>query len=137
MQETPTQSCDVKHVLDAKSRTAAETSPVLDCLGYEDALLILNVGAITATGTIDCKVQESPTGAPGSFTDVPGAAFSQIQAGGGSQDYVGGLLLKNRQRFLQVILTPATAASVAGVNMILYYAKERPIKPSATLEFAV
>jgi hypothetical protein len=26
---------------------------------------------------------------------------------------------------------------VAGVNMILYYAKERPIKPSATLEFAV
>jgi hypothetical protein len=135
MQDNATKSCNFKHLLDAKSRTAAEISPVIDCKGFEDAALILNVGAITATGTIDCKVQESADGT--NFNDVPGAAFAQITDQGGSKTYVGGLLLKNRQRYLQVVLTPATAASVASADLVLYYAKERPITPSEVVEFEV
>jgi hypothetical protein len=137
MQQNATTYCDFKHLLDAKSRTAAETSPVIDWKGFEDAALLLNVGAITATGTIDCKVQESDTGATGTFTDLPGAAFTQITDQGGGKTYVGGIKVKNRKRFLQMVLTPGTAASVASADMILSYAKERPVKPSEVVEFEV
>ncbi len=47
----------------------------VDVLGT-DALVILNAGALTGTGTVDCKIQESDDNI--TYTDWTGGAFVQV-----------------------------------------------------------
>lgn len=51
------------------------TGPVIDTAGHSEALVILSVGNIIATGTLAVKMQDCAT-TGGTYVDVPGAAFS-------------------------------------------------------------
>ncbi len=140
MQENFSSYDYLDHVFDAQSVAGSPTtltSNPIDCKGMEVGAVCLNVGAMVTSGTINGHVEESADGAT-SWGVVAGAVFPQILAAtGASKSYVGGLLLRNRQRFLRVVLTVTTAAALLSCDFFKSYGKERPATPSETVMFEV
>ena len=50
----------------------------IDARGYDRALIILELGAVTATGKVALQIQESANGTD--FTDITGAGFAATTA---------------------------------------------------------
>ena len=50
----------------------------IDARGYDRALFILELGAVTATGKVALQIQESANGTD--FTDITGAGFAETTA---------------------------------------------------------
>ena len=99
---------------------STETSSEIDVTGYHEALLIVSVGDLGSSATLDCKIQAAST-TGGSLSDITGAAITQqTQAGGDSDSIVVGRVLCNAQNpFWKVVTTVGTATSYIGVTMIL------------------
>src|ERR1700712_436600 len=82
--------------------TATQTSAKINSGGYANAVAYLNVSAHAGTTpTLDVKFQDSPTGAAGSWVDVPSGAFSQVTTSNTSQR----LVLTNVGPYLQAVQT--------------------------------
>jgi hypothetical protein len=130
----------LEHVFDAQSVPGSPTtltSNPIDCKGREIGAVCLNVGAMVAGGTIDGHIEESADGVT-SWSPVALAVFPQIlAASGASKTYVGGLLLRNRLRFLRVVLTVTTSAALLSADFFKSYGKERPATPTETVAFEV
>lgn len=112
---------DVKCVQSVRpqSVTGAVNGQEIDTAGYDEALIILDVGAITATGTLDVKMQETDTSGSG-YADIASAAFSQKTNATQNTMYVARLKLDSpRKRYIRVVATQATAAVLAGVSVVL------------------
>ena len=136
-QQNPSKSFLVKQVLDPASQTTVQHSEEIDCQGYENALLIVTVGAMASNSTLDVATNESDT-EEGTPAVVTGAAFTQILAAtGASKVYVGELLLKARKRWLQFDFTPAVGAVVFGAVLVLSRGKYLPVTQDNAVEFAV
>lgn len=58
----------------------------IDARGYDRALFILELGAVTATGKLALQIQESADGT--TFTDITGAGFAATVATGKSDDTI-------------------------------------------------
>lgn len=113
--------------------SGAQNGVAIDTMDYEGVCFILEVGAMTATGTLDMKIQRAIASAFGSPVDVAGAALAQIlAASGGSKTYI--IDVRNPiMQYLRCVLTPATAASVFGVTAIGYGKRgTRPATVAAT-----
>ena len=87
------------------------------------AMFALDVGAITATGTLACKLQEADddgTGAPGTFTDVTNGGWTTLtQSPDNSNNlYVIDCDVSKRKKWIRVNAVVATAASVFGVTVV-------------------
>ena len=97
-----------------------DTSAEIDVRGYYEALLIVNLGDLGSSASIDCKVQAAST-TGGSLSDISGAAITpQTQAGGDSNSVVVGRILCNgTDPFWKVITTATTAASEISVSVLL------------------
>lgn len=135
MQENLSMYAQFQEVLAPASQApGAVATPVIDGKGFDVGGLIINVGAVAAGGSLQIALQDSPDGV--NFTAVPGASFT-IQAAGENKLYVGGFLMRNRNRYLQVVATVAGAAVVFGASMVFYYGKERPVTPAETVMFEV
>tara|TARA_R100001086_G_scaffold173598_1_gene95150 strand:+ start:130 stop:519 length:390 start_codon:yes stop_codon:yes gene_type:complete len=95
------------------------TSSAIDLTGYSKAALLVSVGVISSSGTVDCKVQSSATSG-GSYADITGAAITQMtQAGGDSDDTVQvDFEIPNGQPFVKTVLVNATAAAIQSVHII-------------------
>jgi len=95
------------------------TSSAIDLTGYSKAALIVSVGVISSSGTLDCKVQSSATSG-GSYADITGAAITQMtQAGGDSGSTVQvDFEIPNGKPHVKTVLVNATAAAVQGVLII-------------------
>ena len=113
--------------------TAATTNGAsADCLGFENALATF-YGAPSGTGTTgNCKLQESSDDA--SFSDVAGAAFTQVTTAGGAKLYVMDINLSKRQRFLRLSFTGAggSAAGQAYGEITLLNARNVPVTQANT-----
>ena len=95
------------------------TSSAIDLTGFSKASLLVDIGVISSSGTVDCKVQASATSG-GSYADITGAAITQAtQAGGdsGSQQLVD-FEIPVGKPFVKTVLVNATAAAVQGVSII-------------------
>jgi hypothetical protein len=100
--------------------SGAQNGAVIDTTDYEGVTFILEVGAMTATGTLDMKVQRSVAAAFSPAVDISGAALVQlVAASGGSKSYAITIPAPSA-RYVRCVVTPATAASVFGVTYILY-----------------
>jgi hypothetical protein len=134
----PSKSFLVKQVLDPSSQTTVQHSEEFDCLGYGNALLIVSVGAMAGSSTLDVVVNESDT-EEGTPSAVTLGVFTQITqaATGASKVYVAELNLQNRKRWLQFDITPATGAVVFGAVLVLSRAKYLPITQDNAVEFLV
>ena len=97
----------------------ATSSAAIDLTGYSKAALVVTVGVIASSGTVDCKVQASATSG-GSYADITGAAITQMTEAGGDS---GSTVIvdfenPNGKPFVKTVLTNATAAAVQGVLVI-------------------
>ena len=113
----------------------------IDRLGFEEARVVLQHGAVEAGAALDCKVQESDTTTDGDFVDVEDAAFVQVAGGAGvlSGIFEGRLNLVGRKRYLRVVSTVTGQDKKAchSANVILTMAKEKPVAPVNALAFSV
>ena len=95
------------------------TSAAIDLTGYSGGSLLVSAGVIASSGTVDCKIQTS-TATGGSYTDLTGAAITQMtEAGGdsGSSQLVD-FKCPAGSPFVKTVLVNATAAAIQGVYVI-------------------
>jgi hypothetical protein len=113
---------------------AAVNGAAVDTQNYGEAIFILNVGTVLASGTLDVKIQESVDSGFTSPTDVASAVFTQVTPANDVASYVGKVQTIGRQQYLRTVHTAAVAASTSGSDCIL----ANPIfKPAQTPAFAV
>jgi len=84
----------------------AKTGREIDTAGFSEALVILALGDVSATGTLNVKVQDCAT-TGGLFVDVPGAVFSAKSGAVDNNVYIGRLKLDGNlvKRFIKVVAT--------------------------------
>jgi len=111
---------------------AANAGAEIDCQGYEEALVLLNTGV--AGGEVNVKVQECDTSG-GTFADITGAAFAEVTTANDVTCYVGRLDLTKRKRYLKIIGTVTTGASLFSVDVILVHPKYGPASQVNTVAF--
>ena len=96
-----------------------DTSAEIDVTGYYEALLIVNIGDMSSSSTLDCKIQAAST-AGGSLSDITGAAITQQAQGVADNTVVVGRVLCNgTDPFWKVITTVATSATECAVSVLL------------------
>lgn len=98
--------------------TGTKTGAPVDTKDFEEALIILDAGVATATGTLDVTVEEGDT-TGGSFTAIAGAAFVQIVAANDERILVGRIRVKNFKKFIRTIAVVATDTVEASVIILL------------------
>lgn len=103
-----------------QSSSAALTSTGIDCLGFSKMKIALLLGAMTATATCDLTVEECDT-LGGTYAAVSGAVMAQrLAASHASKVWTADLDLTKRKRFIRIVSTQATAASLVAVVCDLY-----------------
>jgi hypothetical protein len=113
---------------------AANAGNEIDCLGFEEALIILNTGV--AGGELNVKVQECADSG-GSFADVAGATFAEVTSANDVASYCGRLELSKRKRYMKIIGTVTTGACLFAVEVVLMKPKYAPAVPVNTLAFSL
>lgn len=98
----------------------------VDCLGFGEALVVVNAGAEGTGSALDIKIQEH-TAATGTFTDVTSATFASLTAGLTPGIYVGRLDLEKRKRYLRVQYKPTGTYAALAVDFILMEKKYPPV----------
>ena len=95
------------------------TSSAIDLTGYSKAALVVTVGVIASSGTVNCKIQTSATSG-GSYSDLSGAAITQMTEAGGDSGstVIVDFEIPNGKPHVKTVLTNATAAAVQGVLVI-------------------
>jgi len=106
--------------IDPDAYTAGtETGAAIDTIGCHQALIIVSAGDVTTS--LDVKITECETSG-GTYTDVSGAAFTQILAAADNVVAVGRINLNGTERFLKVVGTNVGGADY-GVAVVMspYY----------------
>lgn len=114
---------------------AVTTGTSVDCLGYAEALIVLDVGLATATGSLAVKVQDSDDNS--TFADITGATFTTVTVANDHNQYVGNILLKNKGRYVRIVGTLTTDNVTYGVSMILSKANVEPVTQTNTVAFTI
>lgn len=126
----------VKQPVDADNYAAGTVNgSSVDTKDYDSLLVILNLGDMEASGTVDLKLQDSSDDS--TFADITDAAFSQkVDATDDNKVFIGRIKCKNYDRYVRPVVTVATAASDLAVQFIL--AKHdglAPVSQDNTVEF--
>lgn len=123
--------------LQPKAYTSSTNGTGVDTRGFEEALVILHAGTWT-DGTHTVKVQESTDNS--TFSDVSGAAFTAVSSAATDDDvWVGRLNLRNRDRYIRLVNTvaSATTGAVLGAEVILCGARTVPVTQANTVAFSI
>lgn len=140
MNQTPGETLKVVHAIDAKAHAAASLSTGnIDCKGFRQALLIVNVGVPAASAELDAWVEESVSTTAASFDHVPGSSITQATPTANSNaTQVIAIDLLKRKRYLNVhFKTDGSNAVPASADLILFGAKVLPVTPSATVTASI
>ncbi len=89
----------------------------IDTRDFDEALIVLNAGATSGSGTLDVKVQDSADNS--SFTDISGAAFTQITTATDVANYVGRVRTKAYRRYIRIVSVNAVADAQVAVSVLL------------------
>lgn len=119
------------------SLSAASTlGPVVDCLGFREALVVALFGTAAAGAEADVTVMEGDLADGSDMAAITGAAFTQVTAANDDALYVGRLNLESRKRYIQVKNAGdgANAALVAAA-IILAAPKTLPVTQQNTVAF--
>lgn len=125
----------------ATGLTTTTNGAGVDCRGYQYALVVVNVGAVTGTSpTMDVKIQQSSDdGSSDAYGDVTSATFTQITASNDDTVYVGELKCEELERYLRPVATIGGTTPVfpTGVTFILSPEKYAPTTQSNDVAFHV
>ena len=102
------------------SSSSTLTATEIDCTGFDRVCHIINIGAMTSTGTFDYKVQEAAATGMGSATDITGAALVQVEDTGGGKVYAIDVPVNPAKPFQKAVAACGAAASVVGAVAVLY-----------------
>ena len=122
----------VQSVAPVTSDTAL-TETEIDCTGFDRVCHIINVGAMTANGTFDYKVQEDSATGMAAAADVTGAKLTQIKAAtGASKVYAIDIPVNPAKPFQKAVAACGTANVTVGAIAILYNGSGTYPKTAAT-----
>ena len=109
------------------------TETEIDCRGFDRVCHIINVGAMTANGTFDYKVQEDSATGMSSAADVTGAKLTQIKAAtGASKVYAIDIPVNPAKPFQKAVAACGTANVTVGAIAVLYKGSGTFPKTAAT-----
>jgi len=122
----------VQSVAPVTSDTAL-TETEIDCRGFDRVCHIINVGAMTATGTFDYKVQEDSATGMATAADITGAALTQVLAAtGASKVYAIDIPVNPAKPFQKAVAACGTANVTVGAIAVLYEGSGTFPKTAAT-----
>ncbi len=122
----------VQSVAPVTSNTAL-TATEIDCTGFDRVCHIINVGAMTANGTFDYKVQEDSATGMETAADVTGAKLTQIKAAtGASKVYAIDIPVNPAKPFQKAVAACGTANVTVGAIAVLYEGSGTFPKTAAT-----
>ena len=128
-------SADTRH----NDQATAASSTGIDTLGYDEALIVLDLNTITSPGTLDITVMDSTvqTGAAGAST-ITSAAFTQKLLVDAPGIFVGRVKTKLYKRYLHIRAVAATAsAKEYGIQVLLGKNEIKPVTQVTAAEFTV
>jgi len=103
------------------SLSGANNGAGVDMNGWNGVRFIVHVGAMTATATLDAKVQTHEDASFGTGTvDVSGAALTQILAATGGGKVYAIDVWRPGEQFVRIVVTQATAAVLASATATRY-----------------
>jgi hypothetical protein len=120
--------------VDPIAASAAQTSDAIDTMGFNSGVVVVTNGAATGTPdsyTVNAKVTECDT-SDGQFTDVTGAAITEITADGKIANIRLEGLGTSIERYIKVVVTPAltggtTPKALVGATVHLGRAYTEPV----------
>lgn len=122
----------VQSVAPVTSNTAL-TETEIDCTGFDRVCHIINVGAMTATGTFDYKVQEDSATGMATAADITGAALTQVKAAtGANKVYAIDIPVNPAKPFQKAVAACGTANVTVGAIAVLYEGSGTFPKTAAT-----
>ncbi len=122
----------VQSVAPVTSDTALDETEI-DCTGFDRVCHIINVGAMTANGTFDYKVQEDSATGMATAADVTGAKLTQIKAAtGASKVYAIDIPVNPAKPFQKAVAACGTANVTVGAIAVLYEGSGTYPKTAAT-----
>ena len=122
----------VQSVAPVTSDTAL-TATEINCAGFDRICHIINVGAMTANGTFDYKVQEDSATGMANAADVTGAKLTQIKAAtGASKVYAIDIPVNPAKPFQKAVAACGTANVTVGAIAVLYEGSGTFPKTAAT-----
>lgn len=114
-----------------QAATASANGTGVDTLGYDSAMITLEVGTVSGTTpTLDVKMQHSDDNS--SFSDISGATFTQVTASNASKTLnlsLGGA----RKRYIRAVATIAgtTPNFALAVNVLMGRSDVAPVGNAA------
>ncbi len=137
MKNTAQETIKVVHVLepDSYAAGAAANSAGIDCQGFDEALIVFDLGDFTATGDVTFQIQESADNV--TFTNVTGAAVAEKVQADDEKVYVGRVDLAKRLRYLRVQYDVDDDAVEFAVLALLMNAKYKPVSQENAVAFTV
>lgn len=100
---------------------AALTETEIDCRGFDRVCHIINVGAMTSSGTFDYKVQEDSATGMATAADVTGAKLTQVKAATGAKKvYAIDVPVNPAKPFQIAVAACGTANVTVGAIAVLY-----------------
>lgn len=127
----------VYSLLPQSLQVATNKGAGVDCRGFDEALIVVEAGVVTGSGSHAFKVQEAAVNSDASFADITDAAFTAITAANDETVYVGRVNLRNRKRYIRVVDTGSTAVMLGSAMVILLAAREYPVSQVNEAEFSV
>lgn len=131
MRFNPTDFVSLSRDVEPDVQTAgAKNGNGTDCRNFEYCTFAVCAGTLGSSATLDFKVQESSDdGSSDTYSDVSGAAITQMTQAGGDSDTVVKLVVKcsTTERYLRGVMTIGTATSDAGSVAILTNPKAAPV----------
>lgn len=134
MNHTPSQNSLIKQSIAPQAVTGAATvnGTGVDCAGYENALVAIQVGAIVsaANKSLTIKLQESSdNGSVDTFADVTGATTAAIVTAGHNKPYLFDVNLSERERYLRAVVV-AGSADGGLVSVAIHLSNGRHLPPT-------
>jgi hypothetical protein len=125
--------------LDPVSQGAATvTTGWVDASKFAEIVAIIGVGVMTATSTVDAKLQQATDGAGTGAKDIASKAITQLLAAGGNNRQAminlrtEQLDVNNSFRFVRLSITVAAAASLLQAALIGVHGRARARQPTRT-----
>lgn len=111
------------------------TSDAVDMLGYESALFVVTLGAVTSTGTATAKIQQSSDNASSdAYADLEDSGLASV----GDASTEKKLLievLNPKERYLKCLVARATAnVEIDSIDVWLFGPKADPVVQGSTVD---
>ena len=115
----PTQRAAIVGVINPQSATTVQSTGWVDASKFQNYLATVGVGAISASGTVDAKLQQATDSSGTGAKDITGKAITQLTQAGTNSNSQAQINLRQDELdiangfcFVRLGITPAAAAAL-------------------------